>query len=223
MVVREGQNITKAKHNLFKHLKRGIRSKSVLQAMERVPRELFVPNESRHMAYLDIPLNIGQGQTISQPYMVALMTSALELLGNERVLEVGTGSGYQAAVLATLLHGGKVISVERIPELAEGARNRLEVMGYVNVEVLRAGATLGCPERAPFDAIIVTAAAPKYPESLLAQLKVGGRMVIPVGAWSQQELVQVLRTDEGLSVGMWGQCRFVPLIGPEAFPEVPSA
>lgn len=213
------KDMVKAKQELFHSLRRAIRAESVLQAMEKVPRELFVPVESRHMAYLDLPLSIGEGQTISQPYMVALMTSALELQGNERVLEVGTGSGYQAAVLSLLVSHGHIITVERMPVLGEHARALLQELGYHNVEVELAGPTLGCPQRAPFDAIIVTAAAPRLPESLVAQLAVGGRLVIPVGPLDKQELVQGLRTDEGLSVRLLGPCRFVPLIDREAFPE----
>ena len=172
------------------------------------------------MAYLDQPLGIGEGQTISQPYMVALMSSALELGGQERVLDVGTGSGYQAAILSLLVPGGRVITVERVPVLAEHARALLQELGYHNVEVELAGPTLGCPERAPFDAILVAAASPRLPASLLSQLAIGGRLVIPVGSLDQQELVQALRTEEGLSVRLFGPCRFVPLIDDkEAFPE----
>jgi protein-L-isoaspartate(D-aspartate) O-methyltransferase len=187
--------------------------------MEQVPRERFVPAESRHMAYLDQPLNIGEGQTISQPYMVALMAAALGLSGRERVLEVGTGSGYQAAILSLLAPRGQVISVELVPVLAERARGLLAELGYFNVEVQAAGRTMGCPSRAPFDAIVVAAASPRLPESLVSQLALGGRLVIPVGPLEKQDLVHVLRTDEGLSVSMLGSCRFVPLIGREAFPE----
>ena len=214
------KELVRAKQDLFHYLRRGLRSESVLQAMEKVPRELFVPQECRRMAYLDQPLGIGEGQTISQPYMVALMSSALELGGQERVLEVGTGSGYQAAVLSLLVPKGRVITVERVPVLAERARALLQELEYRNVEVEVAGPTLGCPERAPFDAILVAAASPRLPDSLLSQLAVGGRMVVPVGSLDLQELVQALRTEEGLSVHLLGPCRFVPLIDDkEAFPE----
>ena len=214
------KDLLKAKRELFSSLRRAIRSESVLQAMEMVPRELFVLPESRHMAYMDLPLGIGEGQTISQPYMVALMTSTLQLQGNERVLEVGTGSGYQAAVLSLLVPQGRVITVERVPVLAERARDLLQKLGYHRVEVELAGPTLGCPQRAPFDAIIVAAAAPRLPESLVSQLAVGGRLAIPIGPLDTQELVQAIRTDEGISVRMLGPCRFVPLINDrEAFPE----
>ncbi len=187
--------------------------------MERVPREDFVPPESRHLAYKDIALSIGREQTISQPYIVALMTSCLGLRGTERVLEVGTGSGYQAAVLSHLVPDGRVLTVERIPSLAERARVELLRLGRDNVEVRVERRVLGCPDRGPFDAVIVTAAAPALPRALMDQMATGGRMVIPVGTRLQQELVRVLRTDEGPSVSLLGPCRFVPLIGPDAWPE----
>lgn len=212
------RNQVKARRDLFRNLSRNIRAESVVRAMEQVPRELFVPPESRHMAYLDLPLSIGEGQTISQPYIVAMMTEAMELRGHEKVLEVGTGSGYQAAILASLLPRGRVVTVEVVPALAERALTLLRQLAYRNVEVVIAGPTLGCPGRGPFDAIMVTAAAPRLPESLVAQLAVGGRLVIPVGTLDHQELVQAHRTDEGLSVRMLGPCRFVPLLGPEGFP-----
>ena len=205
------------KQSLFNRISRQIRSKSVIGAMKKVPRERFVPLEGRSMAYLDVPLAIGCGQTISQPFIVALMTAALELQGYEKVLEVGAGSGYQAAVLSGLLPQGKVVSTELIPSLAKKAEALLSEMGYHNVEVQPAGAVLGCPDQAPFDAIIVAAAAPRLPEALTEQLAVGGRLVVPVGTLDEQTLVHALRTDEGISIKMLGQCRFVPLIGPDAF------
>ena len=215
-------NQVKAKRDLFSHLSRDIRAESVVKAMAQVPRELFVPLQSRHMAYLDLPLSIGEGQTISQPYIVAMMTELMELRGGERVLEVGCGSGYQAAILSVSTPRGRVVTVERVPSLAERARKLLQQLGYQNVDVVYAGATLGCPERGPFDAIMVTAAAPRLPESLVSQLAVGGRLVVPVGTLEQQDLVQAHRTDEGLSVRVLGPCRFVPLIGPEGFPNSQS-
>ena len=169
------------------------------------------------MAYLDLPLSIGEGQTISQPYIVALMVAALGLHSDDRVLEVGTGSGYQAAILSALVPQGEVCAVELVPRLAEQARKLLRVLDYNNVRVEMAGPTLGCPDHAPFDAIIVAAASPKLPESLVSQLAVGGTLVIPVGTLEQQDLVHAVRTDEGLSVRMLGPCRFVPLIDREAF------
>ena len=198
---------------------RNIPSETVIRAMEQVPRDLFVPQDSRHMAYLDVPLSIGEEQTISQPYIVAMMTEALELSGGDRVLEIGTGSGYQTAILSALTPRGRVVSMERVPALMQQARQRLQELGYRNVEVQQAGSSLGCPSKGPYDAIIVTAAAPRLPESLLSQLAIGGRLVIPVGTLSQQELVQARRTDEGLSLRVLGPCRFVPLLGAEAFPQ----
>ena len=208
----------KAKRELFRKLKGDIRSKAVLEAMESVPRERFVGENSRQMAYQNIPLPIGEGQTISQPLIVALMTEALELRGGERVLEIGAGSGYQAAVLSRLLPTGSLITVERLSSLAEDARLVLDELDCDNVIVELAGTTLGSPDHGPFDAIIVTAASPQIPNALVAQLAVGGRMIIPVGKLEQQELMRVLRTDEGVSLRWLGPCRFVPLIGEEAFP-----
>ena len=214
------EDLVKSRKKLFSSLRRNIRSESVIQVMERVPRGRFVLPKSRHMAYLDLPLGIGEGQTISQPYIVALMVAALGLQSHERVLEVGTGSGYEAAILSLLVPQGRVCTVELVPSLAERARNLLLELGYDNVRVELAGPTLGCSDHAPFDAIIVAAASPKLPESLVSQLAVGGRLVIPVGTLEQQHLVHAIRTDEGLSVRMMGPCRFVPLIGREAFPQI---
>ena len=207
------------KRELFRKLLRNIPSETVIRAMEQVPRDLFVPQDSRHMAYLDLPLSIGEEQTISQPYIVAMMTEALELSGGDRVLEIGTGSVYQTAILSALTPRGRVVSMERVPALMQQARQRLQELGYRNVEVPQAGSSRGCPFKGPYDAIIVTAAAPRLPESLLSQLAIGGRLVIPVGTLSQQELVQARRTDEGLSLRVLGPCRFVPLLGAEAFPQ----
>ena len=212
------QDLEKAKRGLFRKISRKIPSPAVLGAMQRVPREEFVPLPVRHMAYLDIPLAIGEGQTISQPFIVAMMTSALGLRGNEKALEVGTGSGYQAAILSLMLPGGQVISVERVPSLANRARSLLRELGCANVEVKMAGQTLGYPEDGPYDAIVVAAAAPSLPDELVAQLAPGGRLVIPVGTLDRQELVECHRTGEGLSLRMLGPCRFVPLLGPGAFP-----
>lgn len=210
-------DLTDAKKNLFKSLSNAVGSKSVIEAMERVPRERFVPPESRHLAYSDIALAIGEGQTISQPYMVALMTKALGVKSTDRVLEVGTGSGYQAAVLSMLTPQGKVLTVELVPSLAKRAKELLAELGYGNVEVREAVPIIGCPASGPFDAIIVAAAAPRLPGSLIGQMAVGGRLVVPVGTRKNQELIQVLRTGEGLSIHTLGRCRFVPLIGEEAF------
>ena len=212
-------SMEREKRELFNILRREIRDKRVLSAMEQVPRELFVPAEGRHIAYNDIPIPIGEGQTISQPYIVALMTSALELKGGEKVIEVGTGSGYQAAILSRLVPQGRVLSLERIPSLARAAEARLQSLGYENLEVRIAGDALGCPAEAPFDAIIVAAASPRLPSALLGQMALGGRMVIPIGTIKEQNLTRVLRTDEGHSIKMLGPCRFVPLIGQDAWPE----
>ena len=212
--------LSKARASLFSSLRRKVGAESVIQAMERVPRERFVPAERRPMAYADMPVSIGEGQTVSQPYIVALMLAALALQGHERVLEVGAGSGYQAAVLSLLVPQGRVCAVELVPSLAQRAEALLDELGHHNVRVELASKTLGCQDHGPFDAIIVAAASPKLPESLVAQLAVGGRMIIPTGTLEEQDLVRAVRTEEGLSVSMLGPCRFVPLIGREAFPQV---
>jgi len=171
---------------LIEHLRTEIRDERVLAAMARVPRECFVPPEEQNFAYEDRPLPIGFDQTISQPFIIALMTEALELTGSEKVLEVGTGSGYQAAILAELARF--VVTTERLPALAEAAGKALDSLGYINVEVHLAEETLGWRAGAPYDAIMVTAAAPRLPADLLAQLAIRGRMVIPVGSRYVQEL-----------------------------------
>ena len=194
---------------------RDIVDERVLQAMETVPRELFVPPEERQRAYADAALPIGSGQTISQPYMVARICEVLALTGSERVLDVGTGSGYQAAVLAEL--AAEVVTIERIPELAEEAKRALAAGGYENVEVRVGDGTLGVPDRAPFKAIAVAAAAPDVPETLYEQLEPGGRMAIPVGRRRSQDLLLVVRSPEGPAVIRSVPCRFVPLLGEEGF------
>jgi protein-L-isoaspartate(D-aspartate) O-methyltransferase len=183
--------------------------------MGSVPRELFVPERLRDRAYDDAALPIGHGQTISQPYMVARICEALSLHGNERVLDVGTGSGYQAAVLAEL--AGEVVTIERHPELAASARAALEAAGYERVEVRVGDGTLGVPERAPFDAIAVAAAVPDLPPTLYDQLGERGRIVLPVGTRRVQELSLVVRSPEGPAVIRSVPCRFVPLVGEEGF------
>jgi protein-L-isoaspartate(D-aspartate) O-methyltransferase len=194
---------------------RDVVDERVLAAMERVPRELFVPERLRDRAYDDAALPIGGGQTISQPYMVARICEALALKGDERVLDVGTGSGYQAAVLAEL--ATEVDTIERIPELAESARANLAAAGYERVSVHIGDGTRGLSERAPFDAIAVAAAAPELPQSLYEQLEPRGRLVVPVGKHGIQRLEVVVRSPEGPAVIRSVPCRFVPLVGEEGF------
>jgi protein-L-isoaspartate(D-aspartate) O-methyltransferase len=194
---------------------RDVVDERVLAAMERVPRELFVPEELRDRAYDDAALPIGGGQTISQPYMVARICEALALKGAEHVLDVGTGSGYQAAVLAEL--AAEVDTIERIPELAESARANLAAAGYERVRVHLGDGTRGLPEHAPFDAIAVAAAAPELPQSLYEQLEPRGRLVVPVGKHGIQRLEVVIRSPEGPAVIRSVPCRFVPLVGEEGF------
>ena len=202
---------------LFSSLRRKIRSVPVVRAMERVPREEFVSVWERPRAYRDEPLSIGEGQTISQPYIVARITEALRLQPTDRVLELGAGSGYQAAVLAELVTDGNVVTVELVPSLAQQARETLAGLGYGNIVVEESTGSLGCPRLGPYDAIVVSAAAPTLSPTLLSQLALGGRLVVPVGSRDQQELVCALRTGEGISLRMLGPCRFVPLIGHDAF------
>lgn len=196
---------------------RGVRDERVLAVMRKVQRHEFLPEAIRQMAYSDNALPLGEGQTMSQPYMVALMTSLLELKGDERVLEIGTGSGYQAAVLAELC--GKVYTVERIKSLADKARASLDRLGYRSVAIKVYDGTYGWREMAPFDAIMVTAASPDIPEPLVEQLRVGGRMVIPVGERFGQELVKVTKTPEGIVTERNVPCVFVPLIGNHGWKE----
>ncbi len=198
-------------------LHRGIRSKPVLEAMRSVPREEFLPPELREFAYEDTPLPIAEGQTISQPYIVAMMTDALELDGGEKVLEIGTGSGYAAAILSRIAKD--VYTVERIGQLAEKAAATLSTLGYRNVHVRHADGTLGWPDHAPYDAIVVAAGGPEVPESLKAQLKIGGRLVIPVGADRRlQELVRVTRVSQReFKTEELADVRFVPLVGAEGW------
>ena len=208
-------DLERARQLLLDSLDREIADKRVIEAMKRVPREAFVSQEQYHAAYDDRPLNIGFGQTISQPFIVALMVQALELQGDEKVLELGTGSGYEAAILAELAK--KVVSVECIPELAELAKQVLDKLGYSNIEVHVAGKTLGWPEGAPYDAIIVSAGAPNVPQALLEQLAWNGRLVIPVGSRWQQDLLRVTKLRKGNNIQSLGGCYFVPLIGEGAW------
>jgi protein-L-isoaspartate(D-aspartate) O-methyltransferase len=195
---------------------RGVRDRRVLEAMGRVPRELFVPEDVRGRAYDDAALPIGHGQTISQPAMVALICELLALQGDERVLDVGTGSGYQAAVLAEL--AGEVHTIERLAEIADQARENLAAAGYSDRVVVHIGdGTLGDPQHAPFAAIAVAAAAPEPPRTLYEQLEPAGRLVLPVGSRHDQLLELVVRNPDGPAVVRSVPCRFVPLVGREGF------
>ncbi len=194
---------------------RGIRSESVLRVMGELPRERFLPPPQRDQAYRDQAVPLPEGQTISQPYMVAVMTEALNLTAGDRVLEVGTGSGYQAAVLSRL--AAEVLTVERLPSLAARAESTLKEMGCHNVRVRVGDGTLGWPDEAPFDAILVTAGAPAVPESLKRQLDDGGRLVAPIGDRYIQELVRVTRQGSRFATEELLACRFVPLVGTEGW------
>ncbi|MDI6697912.1 MAG: protein-L-isoaspartate(D-aspartate) O-methyltransferase [Candidatus Saccharicenans sp.] len=193
----------------FQIRRRGVSDRKVLKAMLKVPRHLFVPEQMRELAYGDEPLPIGEGQTISQPYIVAYMTEALRLRGREKMLEIGTGSGYQTAILAEIAR--EVYTVELIPELSARARGLLEKLGYRNINFRVGDGTLGWPEHAPYDAILVSAAPASVPPALIDQLKVGGKMIIPVGT-DFQELVLVTRKESGWEEQRLIGVRFVPLI-----------
>ena len=195
--------------------RRGITDSHVLDAMATVPRHLFVPPEARAQAYDDRALPISEGQTISQPFVVALMAQALGLTQRDRVLEIGAGSGYAAAVLSLL--AGEVYAIERWPALAQAAERRLRELGYANVHILAGDGTAGLPAYAPFDAIVVSAAAPWVPLPLREQLAEGGRMVIPVGGRNEQYLLRVMRKDHQINTERLGEVRFVPLIGDHAW------
>ena len=190
---------------------RGIHDHRVLEAMRKVPRHLFVGEALQDQAYGDFPLPIGQGQTISQPYIVAEMTQALEVTPDDRVLEIGTGSAYQTAILAELAF--RVYSIERVRELFVGSRKLLDQLGYHNVILKCSDGTVGWPSESPFEAVIVTAGAPDVPEKLVQQLTVGGRMVIPVGGRFSQTLLKIRRDEGGAHTTDLGGCRFVKLIG----------
>ncbi len=210
------QHFTKLRQNMVEtQLKtRGIKDKRVLYAFKKVPRHLFVTPEKRHQAYEDHPLPIGLNQTISQPYIVALMTQSLQLKGDERVLEIGTGSGYQAAILAELAE--HVYTVERFEELSQYASSLLKELGYDNVSVKTGDGSKGWPEKAPFQGIIVTAAASRIPPALLDQLSPNGKLVVPVGDYLAQELLRISKDEEGRIIKEEsGGCRFVPLIEDE--------
>jgi protein-L-isoaspartate(D-aspartate) O-methyltransferase len=196
---------------------RGVSDPRVLAAMKKVPRHRFIPSHLWDQAYGDYPLPIGEDQTISQPYIVALMTDILELKDTDRVLEVGTGSGYQAAVLAEL--AAQVFTIDRVGSLLAQAERMLDSLGYTNIKTRVGDGTLGWPEEMPFEAIIVTAGAPQVPRPLTEQLSLGGRLVIPVGDQWSQTLTCVRKTTEGLKFEYHGGCRFVRLIGAYGWPE----
>lgn len=206
------------REGMARTLEAEIRDQRVLDAFSRVPRERFVPHDIQRYAYDDRPLPIGYGQTISQPLIVAIMLQALNLTGDEKVLEIGTGSGYQAALLSLLARD--VASIERVPALASQAKERLRSLGY-NVRVFEATDQLGWPQEAPYDAIAVAAGAPAISRALLDQLALNGRLLIPVGGRRIQQLVRATNTDRGVTLERLGECRFVPLISPrEGWPEL---
>ncbi|MCX7823012.1 MAG: protein-L-isoaspartate(D-aspartate) O-methyltransferase [Syntrophobacterales bacterium] len=209
----QGDEFEKARERMveLQIVRRGIKDPLVLEAMRRVPRHLFVPEPLRSQAYEDHPLAIEEKQTISQPYIVALMTESLRLKGPERVLEIGTGSGYQTAILAEIVR--EVFTIERLPLLAEKARARLDSLGYKNIFYRIGDGTLGWPEEAPFEGILVSAAAPSIPQPLVDQLAMGGRLIIPVGDKLTQDLVLVERVPQGIKKSFLGGVRFVDLIG----------
>ncbi|MCY4455929.1 MAG: protein-L-isoaspartate(D-aspartate) O-methyltransferase [Chloroflexi bacterium] len=207
----------RAEERMLRFIRRHVRDRRVLEAMRAVPRDEFVPPGLRRHAFDDGALPIGSGQTISQPLIVAMMSEAVALDGDERVLEVGTGSGYQGAVLARL--AGEVVTVERVGVLLRRARATLRRLGVRNVRCMLAGPDLGAPDDGPFDAIVVTAAAPDVPAALVEQLAEGGRLVIPVGRRTHQELLVVTKRGERLRRRSLGGCRFVPLIGEGGFAE----
>ena len=198
-------------------ISRGIKDAKVLDTMRKVPRHRFVEEALVSQAYNDHPLPIGEKQTISQPYMVALMTEALQLQGNERVLEIGTGSGYQTAILAEL--ADKIYSIERIRSLSIKARRILDELDYFNVVLTVSDGTVGLKEEAPFDAIIVTAGSPDVPQPLVDQLGMGGRLVVPVGDRYTQSLMRIVRGKEGITKTDLGGCRFVNLLGRHGWKE----
>ncbi len=206
-------NFQKARERMVEAqlISRGISNPRVLEAMRKVPRHLFVEEALKEQAYSDYPLPIGEKQTISQPYVVALMSEALELKGDEKILEIGTGSGYQAAILAEL--ADRVFSIERFPALAYRANQILQKLGYQNVIIRVADGSLGWPDEAPFEGIMATAGTPKIPQPLIDQLGAGGRLVLPVGDRLSQELVLVESTPEGIRKTNLGGVRFVDLIG----------
>ncbi|HOP60856.1 MAG TPA: protein-L-isoaspartate(D-aspartate) O-methyltransferase [Candidatus Saccharicenans sp.] len=210
-VLNSNSNYEQARRNMVEYQikARGIKDKRVLSAMLKVPRHLFVPEEMKDLAYRDEPLPIGYSQTISQPYIVAYMTEALKLRPEDKVLEIGTGSGYQTAILAELVR--EVYTIEIIPELSQRAEETLKSLGYTNIEFLIGDGSRGWPEKAPFDAILVSAAPAEVPPALVDQLQINGRLILPVGTDSQ-ELVLIKKTKKGLEKTSLIGVRFVPLI-----------
>lgn len=206
---------------LFNHLAKELGDGPALEAMRQVPREHFVPEHLRFQAYLNRPLPIGHQQTISQPHMVAWATAALELEGDEHVLEVGAGSGYQAAVIAAAVPHGWVVATERIADLAAVATRNLARCGIENAHVLHTASTMGAPEYGPFDAILVSASAPQVPGALIEQLKQGGRMVLPVGVGDWQTLTRVRMGKAGPDLEGLGRCSYVPLLGEGGWQTIP--
>lgn len=215
MVSNKNSSFNEQKTRLFNKLRKEIKDERVLSTMMGVPRENFINSNMREKTYDDVALPIGYGQTISQPLMVAIMVSALMVGRSDNVLEIGTGSGYQTAILSRLANS--VDSIDRIPELLSSASVKLEGLNCKNVKLLTAEVNLGCERRGPYDAIIVSAAAPKLPNSLLEQLKNGGRLVIPVGSQDSQELMRIIRNVEDYSIHVLTSCKFVPLIGKDAW------
>ncbi len=196
-------------------MKRGIRDTRLLEAMRTIPRHLFIPLHQRNRAYDDCPLPIGFNQTISQPYIGALMTQHIELTGSEKVLELGTGSGYQAAILCELAE--RVITIERIPKLAERAEAALSDLGYRNVQIIVGDGTVGYPDEAPYDRVLITAATPNIPQPVVEQLSEGGIVIAPVGKQFEQELLKGVKRAGGLDKSFLGGCRFVKLVGKYGF------
>ena len=215
MVSNKNSSFNEQKTRLFNKLRKEIKDERILSTMMGVPRENFINSNMREKTYDDVALPIGHGQTISQPLMVAIMVSALMVGRSDNVLEIGTGSGYQTAILSRLANS--VDSIDRIPELLSSASVKLEGLNCKNVKLLTAEVSLGCERRGPYDAIIVSAAAPKLPNSLLEQLKNGGRLVIPVGSQDSQELMRIIRNVEDYSIHVLTSCKFVPLIGKDAW------
>ena len=198
-------------------VERGVKNLSVLEAMSRVPRHLFAQDSLQHRAYGDTPLPIGENQTISQPYIVGAMTEALALKGEERALEIGTGSGYQTAIIAELCR--QVFTIERLNNLSRKAQNILESLNYMNIVFKMFDGTYGWPDQAPFDAILITASAPEIPDSLVKQLGDGGRLVAPIGGADKQKLVVLTKKGDRVSRRDLGHCKFVPLIGKYGWPQ----